>query len=258
MSTTLKRPLSEIETELEAAERTKAETKDRVKRLRTERDAHAEFQARVRRNEVASLEDELPPYLFDALVRHPIDPDKYGALCAYDIEHVRHSREVKDGIYADQLLITARFEKKTVNYELDTDNGSWEYPVIVEPKSIKKQRPTMTQQQVWDAALRFNQNDVGLAFIVVCAHCYRLIDDFEDTVVDAPLGDVELYCRLQCKLPHVTADELREFYALDAYHWLAKGDPLDRIDMDEQARRVNATRNLFDTTLFKEARKVTV
>jgi hypothetical protein len=253
---TLKRTLAAIEAELFTAVRLKVETKERIKRLRTERDTHEDFVARCRKAARAGLERELPPYLFDVLVAHPRDPEKYGALLGYSIEHEHHSRYIKDGIYSSQLLITARFEKKTINYEQDTDNGSWAFPTIHLPNGVdKKQRPSMTQRALWTRALEMNGDDTGEAFVSLCEDAFSLIDDFEDKVVDAPLRDIEAYRRIYCKLPNVTADDMRELYGLQAFAWLSEGRSLDALDINELVCRVNAGKDLFDTSMWDEEKK---
>jgi hypothetical protein len=244
-----KRPLTEIETELETAERLKTETKERIKRLRTERDAHEDFVAKQRAASRALLEQQLPPYLFEVLVAHPRDPELYGSLLSFSIEKKRHSRYLKDGLYASELLITARFEKKTVDYVQDADTGGWSYPPVPLPLALDgNQRPTMTQQQVWARALKLNKDDTGKAFIALCEDAYCLIDDFEDKEVAAPLREVEVYRRLHCKLPHLTADDVREFNRLEAYSWEVD---LEAMDGEDLARRLNESKDLFDSRVWE-------
>jgi hypothetical protein len=240
-----KRTLAEVETELEAAQRLKEETKGRIKRLKTEREDHPQHQEHLKKSREEGLKRRLPPYLYEALVAKPMDPEKYGALQYFSISHERHSRRVKKGVYADQLLIDVVFEKQSIEYEVDTENGSWESHDIVIPGHIMiEQRPTCTQQELWDRALKANKGNVGYALVVLCRDCYMLIDDFEDTDVDAPLIECELYRLLQCKLPNVTRDDLIEFYGTDMM-----ADFYDQAvkvkDIDACVKRVNETRDLF-------------
>jgi hypothetical protein len=234
----LKRPLSAIDEELAEVGRLERELQHRAKRLRQERDAHEDHEERVRLREREALMLELPPYLFDALVRTPLDAKNYGALRSYSIEFAPNSREIKDGIFADELLIVACFEKKTIAYSRDTSNGDHESHAIDIPTSLKKDRPRITQQQLWERALCLNLDDTGLAFIVLCNDCYQLIDDFEDACVDAPLRDVETYRRIQCKTPLVTESDLRELYDLEMFAWL-KAARADDTDFASRVLRVN-------------------
>jgi hypothetical protein len=239
----LKRPLSEIETELDEAVRLEAETKGHIKRLCVERDTHEEYIARMRHVERAWLAARLPPYLYEALVRTPIDPESYGALRGYSIKNGRHIND-------DLLKIKVVFEKKTIKYELD-DSLSRERPSINMPTEPPTTGWTMTQEAFWNKALELNNGDVGLALIVLCRDCYRRVAYFEDKNVKAPLYELDVLRSIQCKLPHVTADDMRKLCALEMFSWLAK---FQCDYSEEQVRRINASRYLFSTTLYMETK----
>jgi len=239
----LKRTLEDIETDLETAERTAKEWEGRAKRLRQEKTNHPDAvrkRAAAARNRMQYI---LPPYLFEALVASP--SPTYGALENFDISWEHHSREIKDGIYTSELSIDLCFERRSICFTCDTDNGMAESHHIVWPKKTE----TMTQQELWTQALALNNNDVGLAFIVVCYDAWVLVDDFEEMFEydDCCLAieEVEVLRRLRAKVGHLTTEELTEFYGLRLTDWLTKGVDLTKVDMDAQVRRVNKTKNIW-------------
>jgi len=193
----LKRSLSEIQADCE-------ELETRVKRLKTELEEHpACVERRQLEKDHAVLKEKLPAFLYDALVAFPsaLQAEKYGTLRKFEICH-------PTTIYQRTWGFDLTFEKATVAYT----QGAPQTKQIRVDFPVEHDDTPITQQRLWDKAVCINDGDVAAALVVVLVDAVRLTYDALRYPF-AMLKEVEIYRRVQAKLPRVTPVELAEIYA---------------------------------------------